>query len=585
MSLNNKEKSIPRTNGRFFKTDLPVDSFTYPGWGEHAKKVEQTLTNAASASMSHTSKQAAQQMFKGMERFQQIHDGTLEHATIRKLQIAKFTYPRYQRDAQEATECYLRMEDTLAKGIVANIVKKQKLYNGDRPNSILALFGPASSSKGQPSKIFTYTYPMWRKHVKMIKDTLANTYNDLELSFGPSREEVAQKMFNGMKRLQRVYDKKAQHHHIMLLYTQEEMFTYPNWARDKEEAMILFLKFEDREAKEFCQMMKLKQGIYEGDRSHSVLVELDSSSFKYVGWQDHAKAVEMALTSLFKINLGEDRNTTAKKLLKGMRRLNLVLSGKHNHRGISELCKRSYSYPRWERDLEEAANHYLRFQDTYANDVFDVMKNKQLMHDGDRSEDVIVALDNMKSANTSNSENQESFSSDSPRDVMRIIGIDQVKKITTAAESARKTRRRIESQRGVKIKKTDELSKNKSDQRRGNLLTGDSDHSSARESMRMIEDRHGRNLKTKTKNNYNTKLGKRTETNTGKSLERYSKKTEEFRVDNPGLCTSAECSQECRICIAYKMNTGDVEGCLCEQISQFDQRSAKLLKRVSSEKL
>jgi len=199
-----------------------------------------------------------------------------------------------------------------------------------------------------------------------------------------------------MKRLQRIHDGKARYDGIQRLFKKEDTYTYPNWRRDKEEAMINFLKFQDAEGEEIIDVMNLKQHMYEGDRStDSLLVELDATSFTYAGWRKHAESVEMSLTSIFKTNFGQSRERSARNLLDGMRRLQQVHSRDIHHDGINKLCKGFFTYPRCERDREEAMEYYLGFQDNYAEEVFRLMNLKQGMHDGDRSDEVLVALDSM----------------------------------------------------------------------------------------------------------------------------------------------------------------------------------------------
>jgi hypothetical protein len=268
-----------------------------------------------------------------------------------------------------------------------------------------------------------FTYPLSKKHFQMVQDMKANTHNTVQLSFGPTHHDMAQILWKGMKRFQNVYDEKEQHDEIMRLFQSMVVgadeaagsfssaddppkFTYPNWEQDIEETMIFYLKFNDGEGDEFWDAMILKQHMYQSDRSHNaVLVELDSllsscPTSLYRNCMDHAKTVEMALTTSF----SENREISARKLLKGMQRLNsvlnpdvasidiglfaqpsseLVINSTYNdsqydqHNAIIALYQDKYSYPRWERDFTEASNHFLRFQDTYAKDVIQVMKMKQ----------------------------------------------------------------------------------------------------------------------------------------------------------------------------------------------------------------
>ncbi len=571
-----------RANRLLFNRQVTVlDCFTYPGWGEHVKKVELAFLNTTASSLSQTTAEEAQKMIKGMERFQLIHDGKLNHPTIQKLRKAKFTYPRCERDVKEAMDCFLRMEDTLAKNIIKVIVRKQRLHIASNENGIESIFFPSTSQEQKWLKYFTY--PTWEKHIKIIKDTLANTYNEVELSFGPSREENAAKMFNGMKRLQRVYSRAEQHDDIMLLFQPERKFTYINFARDKEEALIFFLKLRDEEGKELYQVMNLKQDMHEGDRSHRMLLNLDSSSFHYVGWQDHVKEVEMALTSTFKTNLNENREVSAKKLLEGMQRLNSVHVGELRHHGINEFFKTSdsFTYPRWERDWHEVALLYLRFHDTYAKESFLIMKKKQRIQNGDRSDDVLVVLDKLSAVSSLDNDfdtlSSNSLTSHSPRDVTQIVCMEGMIKKNQKAESARIARRKIEGQLHYIIGRKNEGTDSNGEGSKSSD-GGNSKASSARESMRRIESQHGKRLKGKLKNN---RFGNSLEFDEARELGHHE--IEPYDFQDMRTCTSAECSKECIICITYKMNSGDKDGCLCAQISQFDQKSASLLVKLSSE--
>lgn len=99
----------------------------------------------------------------------------------------------------------------------------------------------------------------------MIKDALSNTYDKDVLEPGP--DENAKVVLNGMQRLQHVHDQRVYHESIhMLLQRNEEMFTYPNFAEDKDNALTLFIKFEDREAEEIFQLIREKQQAYDDAR-------------------------------------------------------------------------------------------------------------------------------------------------------------------------------------------------------------------------------------------------------------------------------------------------------------------------------
>lgn len=521
-------------------------SFTYPQWEQHAMLANRALTSTSGLKMwlgggnrsSHRNNEDAEKIMTGMKRFQDVYDGKTQHETIRKLQLAQeFTYPQHQRDIQEALEWYLRMEDKLAKEVVLNIVNKQRIHNGERSDGsrILALLNRSGSSSKEG-----FCYKGWERHKHLIEDTLANKYNEIDFSFSDNRVDIARDYYKGMIRLQRIHDRKARHIGIERLNENSDSLNYPRWEKDREEAIIMYLKFDDDEAKELYDVMKLKQDMHDGKRSHWLLRKLDAQRFTYPGWSNHAKSVERALTNVFKVHLGEDRSATAEKLFRGMLRLQQVFTGQKRHKEIEHLHKSKFTYTGFEKDRTESVEQFLRFEDEYAVDLLNMMLQKQQIHAGKVSADIKDII---------------SVFYDVKMDTKKSV-LDVVKKSTA---------------------RPDRLSGDVS-----NPLSTDS----PRDVMRRLEGKwSGAPYRHETSNSGEEEsLLDYTDPAEERSKRYLFSTAKGFKVGGSGFCTPNECSDQCYLCTEYKNahNSGsERHECLCAQLSHFHENSSRLLDEIS----
>ena len=522
-------------------------SFTYPQWEQHAMLANRALTNTSGLKMwigggkrsSHRNREDAQKIMTGMKRFQDVYDGKTQHETIQKLQLAQFTYKQHQRDVQEALEWYLQMEDIIAREVVLNIVNKQRIHNGERSDGsrILALLNRSDSSSKEG-----FCYKGWGKHKQMIEDTLANKYNEMDFSFSDNRVEVARDYYKGMIRLQRIHDRKSRHIGIERLNANSDSFKYPRWEKYREEAIIMYLKFDDEEAKELYDVMKLKQDIHDGKRSHWLLRKLDAQRFSYPGWSNHTKSVERALTNVFKVHLGEDRSATAGQLCRGMLRLQQVFTGKTRHKDIEHLHKSKFTYAGFEKDRIESVEQFLRFQDEYAVDLLNMMLQKQQIHAGKVSADIQEIISVFYDGNTATKKS-----------------VPYIDKKSAA--------RHDHSSGDV-----------------SNLPSTDS----PRDVMRRWEGKwSGAPYRHETSNSGEEEsLLDYTDPAEERSKRYLSSTAKGFKVGGSGLCTPHECSDKCYICTEYRKahnngNGSERHECLCAQLNHFHENSSRLLDEIS----
>eukprot|EP00546_Thalassionema_frauenfeldii_P008500 CAMPEP_0178923340 /NCGR_PEP_ID=MMETSP0786-20121207/16664_1 /TAXON_ID=186022 /ORGANISM="Thalassionema frauenfeldii, Strain CCMP 1798" /LENGTH=208 /DNA_ID=CAMNT_0020597823 /DNA_START=206 /DNA_END=832 /DNA_ORIENTATION=+ len=87
--------------------------------------------------------------------------------------------------------------------------------------------------------------------------------------------------------------------------------------------------------------MDFKQRVHDGDRSHAVLVRLDSLHFTYPNCDKDAKTVEDALTKVYRffgdLPKASDCKEKAYSIILGMVRMQQVYDGKLNHPCIKAL--------------------------------------------------------------------------------------------------------------------------------------------------------------------------------------------------------------------------------------------------------
>jgi len=183
--------------------------------------------------------------------------------------------------------------------------------------------------------------------------------------------------------------KRGDRCHPQLILLDSLDLSYPGWEEDVQEAeeahtgMKTFVKFDQK-----LWEIQEKQRMYEGDRSHPRLLELDSFKFTYTGWMDDLLiAEEQHVTS---------RSFNFKRKFEGMKRRQKMFENDRSHPHLVELDALEFTYQGFEADIlaAEEAHTGLTFQN--FDDKIMEMKLRQQLHNGDRSHPRIVALDSLK---------------------------------------------------------------------------------------------------------------------------------------------------------------------------------------------
>ena len=129
--------------------------------------------------------------------------------------------------------------------------------------------------------------------------------------------------------------------------------------------------------------MQREQWMISGDRSHRNLVNLDNLNLCYEGWQeDVAKAENAHINNPMEFDCRLFEITEKQKMFYGDR----------SHPRLMILDALDLSYPNWQKDCKKAEEYHLCFPELFDGKIAG-MKEKQKMHNGDRSHPNLIALD------------------------------------------------------------------------------------------------------------------------------------------------------------------------------------------------
>jgi hypothetical protein len=165
--------------------------------------------------------------------------------------------------------------------------------------------------------------------------------------------------------------------------------TYPDWRADFKQAEEYHFHCP-WEFSRHLRVMKRKQNLLDGDRSHNELKRLDSVTFTYPGWHEDFKEVErhhIQTDPLFgkKLSL----MTRKQKLHHGDR--------SHYHLRAIDAVKTTLTYPGWLEEFKRAEQQHIKNPSQSLSDYKELhtMQEKQKIHDGDRSNTQLRALEAM----------------------------------------------------------------------------------------------------------------------------------------------------------------------------------------------
>jgi hypothetical protein len=157
---------------------------------------------------------------------------------------------------------------------------------------------------------------------------------------------------------------------------------YPGYQRDFKAAQQAF---EDRSLEKFQKMMhklKEKQRVYDQYRSFTRLNELAGLELAYPGYDEDVQDLE-------KWHLAhppsDENDALFRDKIEGLRNKDALFFGDRSHPNIVALDGLTLTYPNWEVDLTEATKVHCDQPAHYFPDKLHMLREKQRIHDGDRS--------------------------------------------------------------------------------------------------------------------------------------------------------------------------------------------------------
>lgn len=274
-----------------------------------------------------------------------MYDGDRSHSRLHLLDSLHLTYPGWERDFRKAEDYHITLPDLFA-GKIDGMKEKQKMYEGDRSHPNLQQL-----------------------------DALCLTYDDWQRDVVAAEEAHTSKPFMFREKLQEIKEKQKMHQgdrtHPRLMALDSLRLTYNGWQRDFKKAEEYHAKFPELFQGKLSGM-KEKQKMFDGDRTHPNLVELDSLTLTYSGWAHDVAKAEEAHTSLpveFRSRLFE---------IKEKQRMH---DGNRSHSRLVAMDSHYFNYPGWERDVKKAELYHVRFPELFDGKL-DGMKEKQKIYNG-----------------------------------------------------------------------------------------------------------------------------------------------------------------------------------------------------------
>jgi len=295
-----------------------------------------------------------------MPRESWMISGDRSHANLVALDNLQLRYPGWEEDIAKAENAHTSNPSGF-RDRYSEMKQKQTMFDGDRSHPRLVRLDSVELS-----------YPDWRGDKKRAEE------------YHVYFPELFNGKLNGMIEKEKMHNGDRSHRNLVALDVLS--LSYPQHLEDLREAE------EIHTSKPFMFKDKLfeiseRQKMFEGDRSHPRLVTLDAISFTYPSWE-----VDFAKVEHYHVRFPD----LFKGKLKGMTEKQKISGGDRTHPNLMILDELALqlNYPGYQTDLKAAEKAHLNLPQEFDGRLFEI-KEKQKIHEGDRSHPRLVALDNM----------------------------------------------------------------------------------------------------------------------------------------------------------------------------------------------
>jgi hypothetical protein len=335
-----------RSHSNLFELDSL--SLSYPGWEDDVKEAEEA----------HIRGEDIRKRLNRLAEAQRLNRGDRSHWRLVKLDSMDLSYPGWESDLRRAEEFHVTegetwIADEFFKNMVSGARNKQQLFQGDRSHPNL-----------QKLDYLQLDYPGWEEDVIMAEQAhqRGGSGFDQELFVLEERQRVH-------------YGDRS---HSRLVELDSFKFSYPEWEEDFKKAEGYHVGQDDVVFQTYLEGMQNKQQMLAaGDRSHPNLVRLDGLSISYPNHKQDIAAAEEAHLQGYGF---EDKCRVIKERQR-------VFLGDRSHPRLVKLDLLSCSYPGWEADVERAEQLHLTaeitcFKKARFNKMMEGIRNKQQLYDG-----------------------------------------------------------------------------------------------------------------------------------------------------------------------------------------------------------
>jgi len=346
--------------------------------------------------------------------------GDRSHPNLRHVDILKkkLTYEGHENDLKELEKAHFTKGGLGFKNILHRIRETEKLSKGDRSHPNLVRLDKLMKK---------LTYDGWRDDVQEAEKK--HLYSPFDFEYVVRRIERKKKVSVGDRS-----DKD-------LKFLDSLRLTYPGWEKDWQQAFDHYIGGFTLRCFGFKFCLTEKQRMHEGDRSHPRLVALDSLKLTYPGWQKDAHKYEQKHVCLglngFEMLIGSPADTAIAilkskqqrycgikgaswmlpdqrtivntqwtfpgckeqvKYVLGSTSQNFAGTLEHfqlrqmmhdedysNHPLLIKLKSMKFSYPGWEKDINNAKRELYSsltmWKDSHERNMQE-MQNKQTVYDG-----------------------------------------------------------------------------------------------------------------------------------------------------------------------------------------------------------
>eukprot|EP00588_Corethron_pennatum_P020549 CAMPEP_0194311376 /NCGR_PEP_ID=MMETSP0171-20130528/8316_1 /TAXON_ID=218684 /ORGANISM="Corethron pennatum, Strain L29A3" /LENGTH=436 /DNA_ID=CAMNT_0039065425 /DNA_START=122 /DNA_END=1432 /DNA_ORIENTATION=- len=304
-----------------------------------------------------------------------IKEGDRSHPELTELDALVLTYPRWEEDFETAEAAHLKKRIwPNFKSSLHTLRAKQCLHDGDRSHPRLVALDALA-----------YTYPDFAADFQhALQSHLDTSYMSAEWDW----------TFNDLLETMHKKQLRAEHDrsHPELAALDALVLTFPGWEKGVDAAEAAHFQ-EIRWPNFRCSMhmLRQKQCLHVGDRSHPRLVALDALVYTY---PDFEEDLRQAKRHHIETSYSAEWDDSFTDLLETMHKKQMRVDHDRSHPELAMLEALVLAYLGWEEDVGTAeAAHFKQIRWPNFRCSMHIMREKQCIHDGDRSHPRLMALD------------------------------------------------------------------------------------------------------------------------------------------------------------------------------------------------